>query len=102
MSVKKNDYNETVYCFKFGNQLKRLSQFEDSCKLPFWRTDKGDTVLKPKSKYVATQPVLVKRGHYTARIGFVFFDEVRNIANVPQSLGLPTSLIKARKAITQR
>ena len=73
LSSKANDYKETIYYFKLGSKLKKLAKLKDERKLPFWKTENGDTILKVKSKHVARKE-LVKNGGYNARLEFVYYD----------------------------
>ena len=57
LSSKKDNYDNEISYFKvidknYKNKMSGiLSQSCDECKMPFWKTEDGEYILKVKSKY---------------------------------------------------
>ena len=57
LSTKKDNYDNEVSYYKiidknYKNKMSAiLSQQTDECKMPFWKTEDGEYILKVKTKY---------------------------------------------------
>ena len=76
LGTKENDYNADTCYFKVVDvecktKMKSIMSLQDDdIRMPFWRTDKNDIVLKVKDKFVNVASDLVKGSDYIIDITF--------------------------------
>jgi len=76
ISTKDNEYG-TISYFKLHdkNKLKPIFKKESTdIKMPYWKTDQNDYILKIKEKYVQTKIDLENSDIININIDFIFYD----------------------------
>jgi len=79
LATKENDYNANICYFKVVDvecktKMKSIMSLQDDdIRMPFWRTDKNDIVLKVKDTFVNVASDLVKGSYYIIDITFEFY-----------------------------
>ena len=70
LATKENDYNANICCFKVVDvECKtKMKSFiglqDDDIRMPYWKTDKQEMILKVKDKFVNAVSDLVKGLEY--------------------------------------
>lgn len=79
LSKKESDYNTEIWYFKvIDQQVKtkmkaKLSINDEGMRMPFWKTDKHEYILKVKSRFVNTTKDLIRNDHYIVFVDFESF-----------------------------
>ena len=78
LSTKTDNYDNEISYFKIiDKNIKSkmsgiLSQVCDECKMPFWKTEDGEYILKVKSKY-CPKKVIVNNDIVTMNLTFQYY-----------------------------
>ena len=79
ISKKENNYNDNICYFKVvdidaKNKMKPVrNSGEDDVRMPYWKTDKKDIILKVTDKFVIYSDDLESGCLYTANLDFEFY-----------------------------
>ena len=79
ISKKENNYNANICYFKVvdidaKNKMKPVRSLEeDDVRMPYWKTDKKDIILKVKDKFVNYSDDLESGCLYSANLDFEFY-----------------------------
>ena len=79
ISKKENNYNANICYFKVvdmdaKNKMKPIRNLEeDDVRMPYWKTDKKDIILKVKDKFVNYKDDFESGCLYSANLDFEFY-----------------------------
>ena len=79
ISKKENNYSANICYFKVvdmdaRNKMKPIRNLEeDDVRMPYWKTDKKDIILKVKDKFVNYSDDLERGCLYSANLDFEFY-----------------------------
>ena len=77
LSTKSNEYNNEISYFKIISPKLKMKPFLNlnaDLKVPVWKTDKGDYILKIKEKFIKTMTELVLKNTYIIDLDLVYYD----------------------------
>ena len=77
LSTKPDDFNNEVSYFKIMSpklKMKPLLSLNADLKVPVWKSDKGDCILKIKDKFIKTLTELVLKETYLIDLDLVYYD----------------------------
>lgn len=77
LSTKSDDYKNEICYFKIISpklKLKPLLSLNADLRVPAWKTDKGDYILKIKDKFIKTLNELVLKETYLIDLDLIYYD----------------------------
>ena len=77
LSTKKDNFNNDISYFKIMSptlKLKPLLNLNSDLKVPLWKSDKGEYILKIKDKFIKTLNDLVLKETYNIDLDLVYYD----------------------------
>ena len=77
LSTKPDDFNNEISYFKIMSpklKMKPMLSLNADLKVPVWKTDKGDFILKIKDKFIKTMTELVLKNTYLIDLDLVYYD----------------------------
>ena len=77
LSTKPDDFNNEISYFKIISpklKMKPILSLNADLRVPIWKTDKGDYILKIKDKFIKTLTELVLKETYLIDLDLVYYD----------------------------
>ena len=77
LSTKPDDFNNEISYFKIMSpklKMKPMLILNADLKVPVWKSDKGDYILKIKDKFIKTLTELVLKDTYIIDLDLVYYD----------------------------
>lgn len=77
LSTKPDDYKNEISYFKIISpklKLKPLLTLNADLRVPVWKSDKGDYILKIKNKFIITLNELVSKQTYLIDLDLIYYD----------------------------
>ena len=107
ISKKENNYNANICYFKVvdidaKNKMKPIRNLEeDDVRMPYWKTDKKDIILKVKDKFVNYKDDLENGCLYNANLDFEFYsiEDVENDKSIKGYYLKVQGLVKTKMEI---
>ena len=77
LSTKPDNFNNDISYFKISSpklKMKPLLSLYADLKVPVWKSDKGDYIIKIKDKFIKTMTELVLKNTYLIDLDLVYYD----------------------------
>ena len=77
LSTKPDDFNNDISYFKIISpklKLKPLLNINQDLRVPVWKSDKGEYILKIKDKFIKTLTDFVLKETYLIDLNLVYYD----------------------------
>ena len=98
LSTKPDAFNNDISYFKIMSpklKLKPLLNLNQDLKVPLWKSDKGEYILKIKDKFIKTLNDLVLKETYNIDLDLVYYD-MAGKADIKGYYGAISKIVKIK------